>query len=52
VPYRDLDGEITALDENGKSSFPLLQSYGSSKVIPLVYFAFDLLSLGASRAAA
>jgi bifunctional non-homologous end joining protein LigD len=24
-----IDGEITALDENGKSSFQLLQSYGT-----------------------
>jgi bifunctional non-homologous end joining protein LigD len=40
-----IDGEITALDEKGKSSFQLLQSYGTSKQIPLVYHAFDLLSL-------
>jgi len=40
-----IDGEITALDEKGKSSFQLLQSYGISKRIPLVYHAFDLLSL-------
>jgi bifunctional non-homologous end joining protein LigD len=40
-----IDGEITALDENGKSSFQLLQSYGTGKQIPLVYQAFDLLFL-------
>jgi bifunctional non-homologous end joining protein LigD len=40
-----IDGEITALDENGKSSFQLLQSYGIDKQIPLIYQAFDLLFL-------
>ena len=40
-----IDGEITALDQNGRSSFQLLQSYGLRKEIPLVYYAFDLLSL-------
>jgi bifunctional non-homologous end joining protein LigD len=40
-----IDGEITALDEQGRSSFQLLQSYGSSQQTPLVYYAFDLLSL-------
>jgi bifunctional non-homologous end joining protein LigD len=40
-----IDGEIAALDENGKSSFQLLQSYGIRKNIPLIYYAFDLLSL-------
>jgi bifunctional non-homologous end joining protein LigD len=40
-----IDGEITALDENGKSSFQLLQGYGKAKHTPLVYYAFDLLSL-------
>ena len=37
-----IDGEIAALDENGKSSFQLLQSYGKRKEIPLVYYVFDL----------
>jgi bifunctional non-homologous end joining protein LigD len=41
-----IDGEIAALDENGRSSFQLLQSYGIRKNIPLVYYAFDLLRLG------
>jgi len=40
-----IDGEITALDEQGRSSFQLLQSYGKSKKTPLVYYAFDLLFL-------
>jgi bifunctional non-homologous end joining protein LigD len=43
--YVILDGEIAALDDDGKSSFQLLQSYGSGKQIPLVYYAFDLLAL-------
>jgi bifunctional non-homologous end joining protein LigD len=40
-----IDGEIAALDQNGKSAFQLLQSYGICKQIPLIYYAFDLLSL-------
>jgi bifunctional non-homologous end joining protein LigD len=40
-----IDGEIAALDDKGKSSFQLLQSYGSNKEIPVVYYAFDLISL-------
>jgi bifunctional non-homologous end joining protein LigD len=40
-----IDDEITALDENGRSSFQLLQGYGKAKHTPLVYYAFDLLSL-------
>jgi bifunctional non-homologous end joining protein LigD len=40
-----IDGEITALDKNGGSSFQLLQGYGKAKHTPLVYYAFDLLSL-------
>ena len=40
-----IDGEIAALDPNGKTSFQLLQTYGIRKNIPLVYCAFDLLSL-------
>jgi bifunctional non-homologous end joining protein LigD len=40
-----IDGEIAALDEHGRSSFQLLQSYGTRKGIPLVYYAFDLLNL-------
>jgi bifunctional non-homologous end joining protein LigD len=40
-----IDGEIAALDQHGKPSFQLLQAYGKSKGTPLIYFAFDLLSL-------
>jgi len=40
-----IDGEIAALDQNGKSSFQLLQSYGKTKQTQLVYYAFDLLFL-------
>jgi bifunctional non-homologous end joining protein LigD len=40
-----IDGEITALDEQGRSSFQLLQSYGKAKQTPIVYYAFDLLFL-------
>ena len=40
-----LDGEIAALDEEGRSSFQLLQMFKSSRDVPLVYYAFDLLSL-------
>jgi bifunctional non-homologous end joining protein LigD len=39
-----LDGEIAALDENGRSSFQLLQDYKRSEQrVPLVYYVFDLL---------
>jgi bifunctional non-homologous end joining protein LigD len=40
-----LDGEITALDEQGRSSFQLLQMFKSSGDVPLLYYAFDLLCL-------
>jgi bifunctional non-homologous end joining protein LigD len=40
-----IDDEITVLDQNGKSSFQLLQSYGKTKQTPLIYYAFDLLFL-------
>jgi ATP-dependent DNA ligase len=39
-----LDGEVTALDEEGLPSFNLLQNYGASKP-PLVFFVFDVLIL-------
>ena len=39
-----LDGEVVALDEEGRPSFHLLQNYGSSKA-PLVFFIFDVLIL-------
>jgi uncharacterized membrane protein YozB (DUF420 family) len=40
-----IGGEVTALDENGRSSFQPLQSYGLHKEIPLVYYAFNRFSL-------
>ena len=39
-----IDGEITALDAEGRTSFQLLQSYGGNKQTPLIYYAFDLLN--------
>jgi bifunctional non-homologous end joining protein LigD len=42
-----LDGEIVALDPEGRSSFQLLQSWHrtlTSRRPPLIYYAFDLLS--------
>src|SRR5206468_7758969 len=38
-----LDGEICALDEQGRSSFSLMQQ--AKPGTPLVYFVFDLLEL-------
>jgi bifunctional non-homologous end joining protein LigD len=38
-----LDGEIVALDEQGRPSFQLLQNSGSS-LPPIFYYAFDLLN--------
>jgi len=39
-----IDGEIVALDENGRPSFSLLQNYGSAGA-PLIYYVFDVLVL-------
>ena len=39
-----LDGEVVALDANGKPSFNMLQNYGSATA-PLHFFVFDLLRL-------
>jgi bifunctional non-homologous end joining protein LigD len=39
-----IDGEIVALDENGKPSFNLLQGFGSGAPL-IVLYAFDLLML-------
>ena len=39
-----VDGELAALDADGRPSFNLLQNYGNSTG-PLVYFLFDLLVL-------
>jgi bifunctional non-homologous end joining protein LigD len=40
-----LDGEVCALDEQGKSSFELLQNYQKARRGSLVYYVFDLLYL-------
>jgi bifunctional non-homologous end joining protein LigD len=41
-----IDGEIVALDEKGRSSFQLLQSFDMGQERPpIVYYAFDLLRL-------
>ena len=39
-----IDGEVVALDEEGRPSFSALQNYGSSTT-PLLYFAFDVMVL-------
>jgi bifunctional non-homologous end joining protein LigD len=46
-PFDDavLDGEIVALDEQGRPSFQLLQNHAGDPSVPLRYFAFDLLHL-------
>jgi len=41
-----VDGELVALDEEGRPSFNALQNYGSPKV-PVFFYAFDLLILSA-----
>src|ERR1700736_6773615 len=41
-----IDGEIVALDDQGRSSFQLLQAYDmGEKRPPIVFYAFDLLRL-------
>jgi bifunctional non-homologous end joining protein LigD len=39
-----IDGEVVALDPEGRPSFNLLQNFGSSKT-PLIYYAFDVMVL-------
>lgn len=39
-----IDGEIVALDSDGRPSFNALQNYGSG-VAPLLYYVFDILIL-------
>ena len=39
-----IDGEIVALDSEGRPSFTLLQNYGSEKT-PIVFFVFDVMVL-------
>lgn len=41
-----LDGELVALDDEGKSSFQLLQSRNLGAQPPLFYYVFDILNLG------
>jgi bifunctional non-homologous end joining protein LigD len=41
-----LDGEICAIDENGRSDFSLLQQGIKEGNVSLAYFVFDLLALG------
>jgi ATP-dependent DNA ligase len=41
-PDTVVDGEIVAIDEDGRPSFNHLQNHGSSKA-PLLYYVFDLL---------
>ncbi|WP_243373652.1 DNA ligase D [Geotalea sp. SG265] len=40
-----LDGEVVAMDENGRSDFQLLQNYGRTGEGLIIYFVFDLLYL-------
>ncbi len=41
-----IDGEVVAIDEEGRSSFQLLQSYDmDGGTTPLYYYVFDLLQL-------
>ena len=40
-----IDGEVVALDEEGRPSFQILQNYGHSPG-PVLFFIFDLLVLG------
>jgi ATP-dependent DNA ligase len=39
-----IDGEVIALDDEGRPSFNILQNYGSSQV-PVLYFVFDVMVL-------
>jgi bifunctional non-homologous end joining protein LigD len=40
-----IDGEIVALDDQGRSSFQLLQRFDMGERPPIFFYAFDLLSL-------
>ena len=44
-PYREMvvDGEIVALDEQGRPSFQMMQNRASEPRPPLLYYAFDVL---------
>ena len=41
-----LDGEIVALDKDGKPSFQLIQQYAQGGEVPICYCVFDCLSVG------
>jgi bifunctional non-homologous end joining protein LigD len=41
-----LDGEIVLLNDKGKADFQKLQSYSENEQYPLVYYVFDILSMG------
>ena len=45
-----IDGEIIALDDDGKPSFNVLQNYGSSTA-PVLHFVFDVMILSARTSA-
>jgi bifunctional non-homologous end joining protein LigD len=48
LPDAVLDGEIVALDDQGRSSFPILQARANARGAakpPLAYYVFDLLYL-------
>ncbi len=38
-----IDGEIVALDKEGRSRFQLLQNHGGDQEAPVVFYVFDLL---------
>jgi bifunctional non-homologous end joining protein LigD len=40
-----IDGEVVAFDEEGRPSFQVLQNYGSSPDVPVVFYAFDVMVL-------
>jgi bifunctional non-homologous end joining protein LigD len=40
-----IDGEVIAVDEEGKSSFQALQKRGAANPVQIVYYAFDILHL-------
>jgi bifunctional non-homologous end joining protein LigD len=41
-----LDGEIVAMDDEGRPAFQLMQQYGQGGEIPICYYVFDCLSVG------
>lgn len=47
-----LDGEIIAVDKDGRSNFQLLQYYQSFSEVPLEYRVFDLLSVNGQNTCA